>query len=174
MSAQKPQPHPAYTIRPAEKADLDRLVELLLDLQDHLEAANPDLWRMREESRANLKGKIASRLDAANSLTLVAEHEQDGVVGLISGRITTNNHYDPPLAGLVDQAFVRQDHRRRAVASRLVAELCHFFAANGVEDLSLRYVVGNDEAEAFWSALGFTPRILTAGARRSEIQARLP
>jgi GNAT superfamily N-acetyltransferase len=174
MSAQTSQPHWPYSIRPAEKADLDRLVELLLALQDHLEAANPGLWRMREESRANLKGKIASRLDAANSLTLVAEHEQYGVVGLISGRIATNNHYDPPLAGLVDQAFVRQDHRRRAVASRLVAELCRFFAANGVEDLSLRYVVGNDEAEAFWSALGFTPRILTAGARRSEIQARLP
>ena len=174
MRTRTPQPHSAYSIRPAEKADLDRLIELLLALQDHLEAANPDLWRMREESRANLKGKIASRLDAANSLTLVAEHEQDGVVGLISGRITTNTHYDPPRAGLVDQAFVRPDHRRRAVASRLVAELCSFFAANGVEDLSLRYVVGNDEATAFWSALGFTPRIVTAGARRSEVQTRLP
>jgi GNAT superfamily N-acetyltransferase len=174
MSEQKPQPEFSYEIRPAEKADLDRLVELLLALQDHLEAANPDLWRMKEESRANLKGKIASRLDAAKSLTLVAEHERDGVVGLISGRIAANNRYDPPLAGLVDQAFVREDHRRRAVASRLVAELCRFFADKGVEDLSLRYVVGNEEAAAFWSALGFAPRILTAGARRSEIEARLP
>jgi hypothetical protein len=55
-----------------------------------------------------------------------------------------------------------------------VAELCRFFADKGVEDLSLRYVVGNEEAAAFWSALGFAPRILTAGARRSEIEARLP
>jgi GNAT superfamily N-acetyltransferase len=173
MSEQKPQPELGYKIRPAERADLDRLVELLLALQDHLEAANPDLWRMKEESRANLKGQIASRLDAANSLMLVAEHEEDGVVGLISGRTAANNRYDPPLAGLVDQAFVRQDHRRQAVASRLVAELCRFFADNGVEDLSLRYVAGNEEAAAFWSALGFAPRILTAGARRSEVQARL-
>jgi GNAT superfamily N-acetyltransferase len=174
MSEHRPQPGSGYKIRPADRADLDRLVELLLALQDHLEAANPDLWRMKEESRVNLKARIASRLDAANSLTLVAEHEQDSIVGLISGRIAANNRYDPPLAGLVDQAFVRPDHRRQAVASRLVAELCRFFADNGVEDLSLRYVVGNKEAAAFWSALGFAPRILTAGARRSEVQARLP
>ena len=162
-----------YTIRPAQTVDLDRLVELLLVLQDHMEASTPDLWRMTPESRHNLKGQIVGRLGADGSCALVAEHDHDGVVGVIFGRITVNSRYSPPRAGQVDQAFVRTDHRRAGVGSRLVAVLCRFFAAEEVEDISLRYVVGNEEAAGFWSTLGFSPRIVTAGAARQAIEARL-
>lgn len=162
-----------YTIRPAQRSDLDRLVELLLALQDHLEAANPDLWRMTPQARANLKGQLASRLTGNNTCTLVAEHNKDGVIGVISGRITRNKSYEPDRAGLVDQAFVQADHRRARVGTRLVAELCRFFAAEGVNDLSLRYVMGNEEATGFWSALGFAPLIVTTGADRQAVEKRL-
>lgn len=162
-----------YTIRPAQRTDLDRLAELLLALQDHLEAVNPDLWRMTPQARANLKGQLASRLTAANTCMLVAEHSEDGIIGFISGRIARNKSYEPERAGLVDQAFVRADHRRARVGTRLVAELCRFFAAEGVNDLSLRYVMDNEQAARFWSALGFTPRIITAGAGRQAVEKRL-
>jgi len=162
-----------YTIRPARAADLDRLVELLLALQDHLEASNPDLWQIKTEARRQLKGQLAARLTAPNSCALVAEHEEDGIIGVVFGRVTTNNRYIPTRVGLVDQAFVRADHRRARVASQLMVELCRFFAAKGVGDLSLRYVVGNEEAASFWTALGFAPRIITAGAERAAVEARL-
>ncbi len=165
--------HGSYTIRPAQIADLDRLVELLLALQDHLEASTPDLWRMTPDSRHNLKGQIVGRLGAEGSCALVAEHDHDGVVGVIFGRIIANSRYTPPRAGQVDQAFVRADHRRAGVGSWLVAELCRFFAAEEVEDISLRYVVGTEDAAGFWSALDFSPRIVTAGAVRQAIEARL-
>jgi hypothetical protein len=54
-----------------------------------------------------------------------------------------------------------------------VAELCRFFAAEGVADISLRYVVGNEEASRFWTALGFAPRIVTVGAELRAAEARL-
>jgi GNAT superfamily N-acetyltransferase len=73
----------------------------------------------------------------------------------------------------VDQAFVRADHRRAGVGKQLVARLCHFFAAEEVEDISLRYVVGNAEADAFWSAIGFSPRIITSGATRETVEAQI-
>jgi len=163
----------AYTIRRARPTDLDRLVELMLALQDHLEVANPDLWRMKPGAKGDLKGQIAGRLTAANGCALVAEHEKDGVVGAIFGRIVVNKRYVPERAGLVDQAFVRQDHRRAGVGSWLVAELCHFFAEQGVDDLSLRYVAGNKDAAGFWSALGFATRIVTIGAARDVVETRL-
>ncbi len=162
-----------YTIRPAQKTDLDRLTELLLALQDHVEASNSDLWRMSPESRGNLKGQIAARLRAESSCALVAEHEEDGVVGVVFGRIISNKRYTPSQAGQIDQAFVRTDHRRGGVGSCLVAELCRFFAAEGVADISLRYVVGNEEASRFWKALGFAPRIVTVGAERRTVETRL-
>lgn len=162
-----------YTIRPARPSDVERLVELLVTLQDHLEAANPDLWRMTDEARKELKGQLAARLTASSSCVLVAEHQDDGVIGVILGRILTNHRYTPARTGIIDQTFVRKDHRRLGIGSCLVAALCHFFAAEGIEDLSLRYVVGNQEAAQFWEALGFTPRIIVVGASRQVIEVRL-
>jgi GNAT superfamily N-acetyltransferase len=162
-----------YSLRPARAADLDRLIELLLALQDRIETSNPDLWRMKPEARHNLKGQIGARLEAANGCALVAEHEQDGIIGVIFGRIVVNNRYTPSRAGQIDQAFVHADHRRAGVGSRLVALLCRFFASEDVEDITLRYVVGNEEADAFWSALGFSPRIITAGAQRVVLEHRV-
>jgi GNAT superfamily N-acetyltransferase len=159
-----------YTLRPAQRADLERLIELLLALQDHVESSNADLWRMKPDARHNLKGQVIGRLEAVNSCALVAEHDEDGVVGLIFGRIIVNSRYTPSRAGQIDQAFVRADHRRTGLGSRLVALLCAFFASEGAEDVSLRYVVGNEEAAAFWATLGFAPRIITAGVAREHLE----
>ena len=54
----------SYQIRAADIHDLDRLTELLLALQDHVEAANHTLWQMTGEGRQNLKGQIRGRLTA--------------------------------------------------------------------------------------------------------------
>jgi len=162
-----------YSLRPAQVADLDRLIELLLALQDTIEASNADLWRIKPEAQHNLKGQIGARLKAAHSCALVAEHAEDGIVGVVFGRIVVNNRYTPSQAGQIDQAFVRADHRRGGLGSKLVALLCRFFASEGVEDVTLRYVVGNEEADSFWSALGFSPRIITAGAGREALENHL-
>jgi len=42
-----------------------------------------------------------------------------------------------------------------------------------VEDVTLRYVIGNREAEEFWNGLGFQPIINTANARLMELEERL-
>lgn len=167
------EPPPGYTIRQARREDLDRLEELLLALQNHLEASNPHVWQKNQEAREALRAQIANRLQADGSLTLVAEHDVDGVVGVVTGRVVTNTRYVPPQSGSIDQAFVRADHRRGSVGAALVAALCRFFAAEGVDDLSLRYVVGNKEAAAFWTALGFRPRIVTAGTSRARVEEQM-
>lgn len=162
-----------YTIRRAQAADLDRVCELVIALQEHLESANPDLWRMKPEARETLKGQLAARLEATGSCALVAEHDEDGVVGVIFGRIITNNRYTPSQAGQVDQAFVHAAHRRTGVATGLMQELCRYFAENHLDEITLRYAEGNKEAARFWASLGFAPRIVTAGAHRQTVETRL-
>ena len=163
----------AYTVRPAQASDLDRLLVLMQSLQDHIEAANQDLWRMTDQARTRLRGQLHSRLAASNALALVAVHSEAGVVGAIFGRVVTNNRYTPARAGVVDQLVVEEGHRRAGVGTRLMAGLCRFFSQQGVEDLSLRYVVGNEEAAQFWEALGFAARIVTVGARRQDVEESL-
>jgi ribosomal protein S18 acetylase RimI-like enzyme len=162
-----------YTVRPAEPPDLDHLVVLLVALQDHMQESNPGLWQMSAQARKQLKSQLQSRLAAPNACALLAEHIEAGVVGAIFGRVTTSSRYVPSQAGVIDQAFVNKEHRRAGVGSQLVAELCRYFAAQGVEELTLRYVVGNDEAAAFWDGLGFEPRIMTVGASRLQVESRL-
>jgi ribosomal protein S18 acetylase RimI-like enzyme len=154
-----------YRTRSAEPGDLPRLLEMNLALQDHLESAGSDSWRMSSQARLSLGGQIAARLAAAGSLALVAEHEQDGVVGMAFGRIVTNSRYVPSRTGFIDQLYILPAHRRRGLGSRLVSEMCGFFVAQGVYDVSLRSMHGNAQATAFWEALGFTPRIVTLGTR---------
>ena len=84
-----------YVIRPAHHADLSRLLALQVALKDHLEASNPDLWRMSDQTRTQLKGQLAARLAAPDACVLVAEHAVDGVIGVIYGRIVTNKGYTP-------------------------------------------------------------------------------
>jgi GNAT superfamily N-acetyltransferase len=114
-----------------------------------------------------------ARLEAAGSCALVAEAVGDGVVGMAFARIVTNHRYRPSRTGIIDQVFVRGAHRRQGIGAGLVAELSRFFAAEVVEDISLRYAVGNAEAEAFWRALGFAPRILTAGVSLRVLEVRM-
>jgi ribosomal protein S18 acetylase RimI-like enzyme len=158
-----------YVIRAAVPADLAAVADLVHRLQDHLEAANPDLWCMTDEARANLKGQLAGRLRDPQVCALVAEHEREGIIGVIFGRIVTNKRYVPARAGQIDQAFVHENHRRQGIGSQLVVQLTQFFARQDVEDISLRYVSGNQQAAAFWTAMGFSPRIITAGAGRTRI-----
>lgn len=165
--------HPSYLIRPAQPQDLDRLHDLLLGLQDHLEASNTRIWRMTDGGRGHLRSQIAARIGSASVCALVAEHSADGVVACVFARTVTSNRYQPARSGVVDQLFVRADHRRRGVATRLVDALCRFFAAEGVADLSLRFVAGNHEAAGFWAALGFEPRIITTGANLDTVRSQL-
>jgi ribosomal protein S18 acetylase RimI-like enzyme len=147
--------------------------ELLIGLQEHLEASNPDVWRMTPEARGLLRRQVLTRLKTQDVYAIVAEHGTDGVVGVIFGRIIANKRYVPARTGTVDQLFVHECHRRAGVGSRLVRELCRFFAERGIDDLSLRYMVGNEAAASFWEALGFSSRIAIVGALRQTVEERL-
>lgn len=166
---------PQYTLRPALTTDLRQLVALYLELQDHLQTSNPDLWHMTPEARIRVKSQLEARLRAPDSCAWVAEHESDALVGMVFGRITVNHQYVPARTGTIDQLFVRDAHRRRGLGTALVARLCEWFRERGVEDVSLRYVSGNEEAAAFWASLGFSARIVTVGAHLADLslEARL-
>ena len=69
--------------------------------------------------------------------------------------------------------YVVKQFRRKGVGRRLMKELCKFFNSNKAEDLTVRYVVGNREAENFWRKLGFEPIITTSKTCPKELDSKL-
>jgi GNAT superfamily N-acetyltransferase len=69
--------------------------------------------------------------------------------------------------------YVVKELRRKGVGRRLVKELCKFFKSNKVEDLTVRYIIGNKEAEGFWRKLGFESIITTSSTYLKELDFKL-
>jgi ribosomal protein S18 acetylase RimI-like enzyme len=160
------------TIRRATPSDVKRIVQLGLLLQKHVEKSNPSVWRITEEGKKLIKQKVEADLTDSNVLVLIAE--ADGkVIGYVRGEVTSRSDHVPRTVAHVSLMYIVKQFRRKGVGRRLMEELCKFFNSNKAEDLTVRYVVGNREAERFWRKLGFEPIIATSKTCPEELDFKL-
>ncbi len=160
------------TIRRAASSDVKRIVELRLLSQKHFEKSNPLIWRISEEGKRLLKQKVQN--DLANSNVRILLAEADGnIIGYVQGEVTCRSDHLPRTVGQVSLMYVVKEFRRKGVGRRLMEELCRFFNSNKAEDLTVRYVIGNKEAEGFWRKLGFEPIITTSKMHPEELNYKL-
>lgn len=108
----------------------------------------------------------------SNSCIVVAEMSGE-VIGFAHGEVLHRTDYLPESVGTISTIYVTKSFRRRGVGKRLVEKLCQFFIKKKVEQVTLRYIIGNIEAEGFWSRLRFVPIITTASAHPEELKERL-
>lgn len=139
-------------------------------LQQHGEDSNPSVWRITEEGKALVKQKVENALVGINSKVLVAEMNGE-IIGFIYGEVSRRTDYLPRSVGAISTIYVAKKLRRKGIGVRLVEELREFFNSKRVEHVTLRYIIGNSEAEGFWKKLGFEPIITTAGMRLDELRA---
>lgn len=160
------------TIRRAASSDVERIVELRLLSQEHFEKSNPLIWRITEEGKKLLKQKVEN--DIANSNVQILLAEADGeTIGYVQGEVTSRSDHMPRTVGQVSLMYVVKQFRRKGVGRRLMEELCKFFNSNKAEDLTVRYIIGNKEAEGFWRKLGFESIITTSSTRPKELDFKL-
>ena len=69
--------------------------------------------------------------------------------------------------------YVDSNFRRKAVGALLIRRVCEFFDSEGVEDVTLWYIIGNEEAERFWGKLGFRPVITTAKIDLRDLERKM-
>lgn len=142
-------------IRRAASLDVERIVELRLLLQEHAEKSNPLIWRITEEGKTLLKQKVENELVDSNIHVLLAEADGE-IIGYIQGEVTRRSDYMPRTVGQVSLVYVVKQFRRKGVGRRLMKELCKFFNSNKAEDLTVRYIIGNKEAEGFGESSGLS------------------
>jgi hypothetical protein len=136
-----------FTIRRAASPDVERIVELGLLLQEHVEESNPFVWRITEEGKKLIKQKVEADLANSNVLVLIAEADGE-VIGYVQGEVTSRSDHVPGTVGQVSLMYVVKQFRRR-------------------------YVIGNKEAEGFWRKLGFEPIITTSRTSATELDHKL-
>jgi GNAT superfamily N-acetyltransferase len=111
-------------------------------------------------------------MEDSDSITLVAE-EKETIIGYVDGLIRRRATQLPPTVGHIGTIYVEEPHRRCGVGTSLAKAICTHFRREGVDQVNLRYIVGNTEAERFWTGLGFKPVITTVLASLEEIERRL-
>jgi len=161
-----------FTIRRAGSSDVERIVELGLLLQEHVERLSPMIWRITEEGKKLIKQKVETDLMDSNILVLLAEADGE-VIGYVRGEVTSRSDHVPRTVGHVSLMYVVKQFRRKGVGRRLMKELCKFFSSNKVETLTVRYIIGNREAEGFWRKLRFESIIMTGSTHLGELETNL-
>ena len=156
------------TIRRASSSDIGTIVEFRLSLQEHVERSNRLVWRMTEVGKKLLRQKVENDLADGNTRVLLAEAGGE-TIGFAQGEVASRSDYAPRTVGHVSLVYVRKQFRRKGIGKRLMKELCKFFNSNKAEHLTVRYVIGNKEAEGFWVKLGFEPIISTSATRPRDL-----
>ncbi len=162
-----------YRVRDAEAADEKALRRMAIELQKHVEGCNPDIWRASQEGLDYLGNTLIEALSNRDCRVLVAADPAGKVMGFAKASVRVLDRYGGITVGRIDRAYVLDGHRGGGIGSALVECLCDFFGSRGADDISVRYVVGNPEAEDFWDGLGFSPRIEIGGIDRDTLLDRL-
>jgi ribosomal protein S18 acetylase RimI-like enzyme len=160
------------TIRRATSSDVDAIVRLRLLLREHVEDSNPLVWRTTGRGKRLLKLEIRKDLSNRNVRVLLAEVGGE-TIGFAQGEVESRSDYAPRTVGHVSLLYVMRRFRKKGVGRCLTKELCKFYNSNKAEHLTVRYIIGNKEAEGFWTRLGFEPIISTNATHLKKLSSRL-
>jgi GNAT superfamily N-acetyltransferase len=94
-------------------------------------------------------------------------------IGFAQGEVASRGDYAPRTVGHISLLYVTKKFRRKGVGRRLVKGPCGFYSSNKADHLTVRYIIGNEEAEGFWAQLGFEPIISTGATYLKELDSRL-
>jgi ribosomal protein S18 acetylase RimI-like enzyme len=137
-------------IRAVGERDLHALIALWHEVfPEYRDPAKP-----QRDPRANIERKLAQR----DGLFWLAEDEQ-GVLG------TAMAGYDGH-RGWLYSVGVHTRARRGGVARALVAHAEEVLRARGCPKINLQVMAVNDEAQAFWRALGYVPDAVVSLGKR--------
>ena len=159
------------TIRRSTANDTDTIQRFTEALQKHLYNSNPDTWR-RDPTTPQYRESVTREAADPETYTLIAEID-DKPVGYISSRIQDREEPSPQKIGVIMNAYVEPQHRRKGITTELLKNILLHFNENLVEEITLRYIIGNKEAENYWTKLGFKPIITVANTTPQKLREKL-
>jgi GNAT superfamily N-acetyltransferase len=144
-----------------------------MSLQEHLIRSNPALWRLSPKRASELTDIYRKMITNERiRLLVVYDTETKTNVGMAFGCKLIHEEFVPNQSGKIDDMWIDPDHRRKGLCTGLLSHLVEYFAAAGINSLTLDYVDGNYLAEQTWPRFGFQSVLKTANATLSEVENR--
>jgi GNAT superfamily N-acetyltransferase len=143
------------TLRPAVLSDLERLVELSVDLANYGIAngeRRPRRWDVDPTGSARARFSEALRNPAGHHVT-VALDEHGDVIGTCHTELKVGEEH--PCPAHVTTLFLDAPYRGRGFGRALMDDAFEWCAEQGVEEVSLDTGVGNTAGRRFYERYGF-------------------
>jgi len=156
----------SFSIRAAVPADLDRIVDLIAELDVYHQPFEPDLVHQGTPKPANRDG-FGRFLDddAFVVLVAVADDLPDGekagdVAGYVRMQIEDrkeNRVFQARRVGTVHELAVAADRRRGGIGRALMAAVHEAARAQDVDYVALSHFAGNEATGRFYDDIGYRP-----------------
>lgn len=143
------------SLRPAAEAEVGDVVAMIRSMVCDMGVFGPDPVSEDEEPWAEVTERVEAELSAPSHLFLVAESEET-TIGLVEARRERTHPLFAPKDLLhVSAVYVRPEHRRRGVATRLLRETLSWGKDQGCVEAQLNTLATNP-ARQLYASLGFS------------------
>ena len=140
-------------IRKATNKDLNKIMELIKDVTDY--HYKIDKYYKPFSKYKGLDKYTEDQLKDKNVKILVAE-EDGKIIGRIVGAIIKAPPYiTPKKIGNIDDTFIKNDYRHKAVGKKLLNELLKWFKEKKVKHIELSVDARNEIGIRAWKKFGF-------------------
>ncbi|MEM8836850.1 MAG: GNAT family N-acetyltransferase [Pseudomonadota bacterium] len=142
-------------IRPYKTEDREAIIRLHGELQDYERAFRTTRAQGRAVSERQVADYEAMMASADEDAHLFIAEDDGTIIGFVFFLAEDEVLEDDPGQVYVQDIAVTSDHRRMGVGAALMGKVRRFMAGRGLGRIDLQVLVGNDEALAFYRALGF-------------------
>jgi GNAT superfamily N-acetyltransferase len=151
------------TFRPYEAADRDALIALFEEFQDGFVDMDPLLRTRRMPGYGEAALAEVERVARENAGLFAVAEDDTGIIGFVAAsvhRTTPAQELEGPAEtwGRVDELFVRQELRGRAVGRELMEHAEEFLRAAGCRSVRVQVFAPNVLVHAFYRGLGYADR----------------
>lgn len=148
-------------IRRAKKTDIDKMLELLVQVNMVHHTIRPDLFKgpASKYTREQLEEKMADE-EAPIFVAINAQDEVTGYAFCQTEQVCGSNLRTEVKTLYLDDLCVDQNIRGQHVGNALYQAVVNFAREKGYYNVTLHVWGGNDAAEKFYEAMGMQPQFV--------------
>ncbi len=159
-------------IRDATEKDLKGIVELWeLLVEQH--RTYSDHFAIARDGRRKWARYLRQKFSEPSTKLIVAEEEGELVGFMMCLLSPQESIFAEKATGVVSDAFVRKDRRKKGVMKEMLRVALRWFDKNKMKSVEVSIAAANLEARAAWGQLGFKPFLVRNRLQLDKYHARL-